>query len=323
MNGRAPSVTARTLVARSRRPAQATTAAALMRLAGGTALAPPRDSPAPTSVAAAGPAPAPALAREAPTSLAAAPQTPVPQTPVPRTPAPHAAALRAAALEAVAPTPAPEAPVPLTAPAGQHVRYQVATERAYAESPPAGSSALSVRPAAASAPTAPAQRPAPTAPGPPPAPVPLPAAVRTADTGRPPRDDATPAPVPPAAAAAPAARDRIPRPEGLTRITGATPFVKRARRPARSVASPDTGTVRPAARPQPQPESPTAETPTPGQTPAAARTPAPPRAAPAHPPVTIGEIHVHVTEPAAAAADPFSLLAPYAQGLTARRDGAW
>jgi hypothetical protein len=95
--------------------------------------------------------------------------------------------------------------------------------------------------------------------------------------------------------------DRIRRAgaEGLTRIAGATPFVERARRPARSVEMP-------AAPPEPAPAA-----------------PAVPRAAPGHPPVTIGEIHVHVTEPAAAAADPLSLLAPYAQGLTARRDGAW
>lgn len=312
MNGRAPSATARTLIARSRRPAQASTPAALLRLAGGTALTPPQDGPAPVSMAAAGPAPASATALEA-----AAPQAPAPQAP-----APHAAALRAA-LEAVAPTPAPQArapgaPVRPTAPAGQHVRYQAATERAYAEPPPSGSSAPSPRPAAVTAMAAPARRPASSPP-----PTPVPAAVRTADIGRPPRDDAAGPPVPPAAAAGPEARDRIlrPRPEGLARITDANPFVERARRPARSAASPDTGAVRPAAPPQPEP--PTVGTPTPEQFPAVARRSADPRAAPAHPPVTIGEIHVHVTEPAAVAADPFSLLAPYAQGLTARRGGAW
>jgi hypothetical protein len=42
---------------------------------------------------------------------------------------------------------------------------------------------------------------------------------------------------------------------------------------------------------------------------------------PAHPPVSIGEIHVHVTEPAPAAADPLALLTPYGRGLTARRGG--
>jgi hypothetical protein len=46
------------------------------------------------------------------------------------------------------------------------------------------------------------------------------------------------------------------------------------------------------------------------------------RAETAQPPVTIGEIHVHVTEPARAAADPLALLAPYTNGLTARRGGA-
>jgi hypothetical protein len=326
MNRRAPSATARTLIARSRRPGLANTAAAVLRLAGQTELAPPQHGPAPVGVAAAVPAPASALA----------PETTAPRAAAPQTPAPHAAAPRGA-LEAVVPTPAPQArapgaPVPPMAPAGQPVRYQAAIERASAEPPPSGSSVPSPRPAAITAPAAPARRPAP---GPPPAPVP--AAVRTADTGRPPRDDAARPPVPPAAAGLPAdagppvpptaaagpeVRDGIlwPGPEGLARITGATPFVERARRPARSVASPDTSTVRPDAPPQPEP--PTVGTPTPKQIPAVAHAPAGPRAAPAHPPVTIGEIHVHVTEPAAAAADPFSLLAPYAQGLTARRDGA-
>jgi len=46
-----------------------------------------------------------------------------------------------------------------------------------------------------------------------------------------------------------------------------------------------------------------------------------PRAEPAHPPVSIGEIHVHVTESGPAAADPLALLTPYGQGLTARRGG--
>jgi hypothetical protein len=45
------------------------------------------------------------------------------------------------------------------------------------------------------------------------------------------------------------------------------------------------------------------------------------RAGPAHPPVSIGEIHVHMAEPAPAAADPLTLLKPYGQGLTARRGG--
>jgi hypothetical protein len=37
------------------------------------------------------------------------------------------------------------------------------------------------------------------------------------------------------------------------------------------------------------------------------------------PPVTIGEIHVHVAAPAEAGPDPLALLAPWANGLTARR----
>ncbi|MCW3819211.1 hypothetical protein ONA91_32695 [Micromonospora sp. DR5-3] len=43
---------------------------------------------------------------------------------------------------------------------------------------------------------------------------------------------------------------------------------------------------------------------------------------PAHPPVTIGEIHVHQAAPVQAPPDPLSLLSPYAGGLTARR-GPW
>jgi hypothetical protein len=46
-----------------------------------------------------------------------------------------------------------------------------------------------------------------------------------------------------------------------------------------------------------------------------------PRAGHQYPPVTIGEIHVHVSEPGGGP-DPLALLAPYARGLTARRDGA-
>jgi len=45
-------------------------------------------------------------------------------------------------------------------------------------------------------------------------------------------------------------------------------------------------------------------------------------AQPAHPPVIIGEIHVHEAAAAPAPADPLGLLAPYAGGLTARR-GLW
>lgn len=42
----------------------------------------------------------------------------------------------------------------------------------------------------------------------------------------------------------------------------------------------------------------------------------------AAPPVSIGEIHVHVAAPAGATPDPLALLAPYADGITARRAGA-
>ena len=43
---------------------------------------------------------------------------------------------------------------------------------------------------------------------------------------------------------------------------------------------------------------------------------------PAHPPVQIGEIHVHVAAPASAGPDALALLAPWSGGLTARRAGA-
>jgi hypothetical protein len=68
-----------------------------------------------------------------------------------------------------------------------------------------------------------------------------------------------------------------------------------------------------------------ASTPQPAVSPAAeprVQQPSRPRAEPAHPPVSIGEIHVHVTEPAPAAADPLALLTPYGHGLTARRGGS-
>lgn len=84
---------------------------------------------------------------------------------------------------------------------------------------------------------------------------------------------------------------------------------------------PDDGVVGSAAPRPPEPVP--AEPPAPERSPSRPGPPGGPRAAPAHPPVTIGEIHVHVTEPPPAAADPLALLAPYAQGLTARRDGSW
>ena len=42
----------------------------------------------------------------------------------------------------------------------------------------------------------------------------------------------------------------------------------------------------------------------------------------AAPPVSIGEIHVHVAAPAGPTPDPLALLAPYADGITSRRAGA-
>jgi hypothetical protein len=112
-----------------------------------------------------------------------------------------------------------------------------------------------------------------------------------------------------------------------SRDMAASPLVDRVRRPALSAAAPDAGqaaspahgavTGVPLARERadsvPAPTVPALAAPAP---------PASPRDGTAHPPVTIGEIHVHVAEPAPAGADPLALLAPYARGLTARRDGA-
>lgn len=50
------------------------------------------------------------------------------------------------------------------------------------------------------------------------------------------------------------------------------------------------------------------------------QTPRPSRAPDPTPPVSIGEIHVHVENPPASSPDPLALLAPYAKGLTARRE---
>ena len=138
--------------------------------------------------------------------------------------------------------------------------------------------------------------------------------------------------------------------EALSRMTAAVPLVERARRPAPLASAPDPGAAGPAASPSagpvtvtPQPPGPAPAdlpplaVPQPPATPeslaipppqAVPQPPATPeslavsRAVPAQPPVTIGEIHVHVAEPAPASADPLALLAPYARGLTARPDGA-
>ena len=130
-------------------------------------------------------------------------------------------------------------------------------------------------------------------------------------------------PARPAPAAGPQVQGQVERagPEVLPRTTGMNPLVERAYRPARSVKRSDTGPVRPAAALPPEPA--TAKPPAPEHSAAVPGPRTDPRAAPAHPPVTIGEIHVHVAEPPSAAADPLALLAPYARGLTARRDGAW
>jgi hypothetical protein len=256
-------------------------AAATLRLAGGTAFA-AQNRPAPGSAPTARPAPAPPIALRAPASRASAA---APRTPATGTQAPA--------------TRAPAPPATRTPP-GQPVRHLAVIDRAQARPRSSGSAEPPAGQAAAAPPVAP---------------------VPAADTDRPPRHHAMRGSVPPAAMAGPPARDRIPpaEPGRLTPVTGATPFTERARRSAPSAAGPGTGAVSPAVPPSPEPAP--VPWPAPEPAPAASGPLAAPRAVPAHPPVTIGEIHVHVTEPAAAGDDPLGLLAPYAGGLTARRDG--
>lgn len=99
----------------------------------------------------------------------------------------------------------------------------------------------------------------------------------------------------------------------------ASPLVDRARRPAPPVSAADPSKQPTATSPATGPVTMTSGGPE--RAPAVPAPPDSPRAVPVHPPVTIGEIHVHVTEPAPPGADPLALLAPYTRGLTARRDG--
>ncbi|MFL0240011.1 hypothetical protein [Mycobacterium sp. SMC-17] len=121
----------------------------------------------------------------------------------------------------------------------------------------------------------------------------------------------------PAAAPPPIRPDTPPAP---TDIPAATHFTRRSiREPVapeappepiaatRAHASTDAASLSTAAQPeQPQriPDAPTT---------------GPSTAPDVSPPVSIGEIHVHVTAPSDSAADPMTLLEPYANGLTARR----
>jgi hypothetical protein len=314
MTGRVPSVTARTLVARSRRPAPPAGAAPALRLAEPTVLAPPQGGPAPAA-----------------TASAPAWQTPTTTGPAVQARAPQAAVRQAAAPQAAVPPPAVQTPISSAAPApaGVSLRYPDAVARAATASRATGSSlAGSALPSAGAAvpaaPLAPARATGSAPPGPPP--VPVVRAARPADATGLPRHDG-PVPQAPAEARDIQGRAWPGEPVGLTPATGANQLVARARRPGRSVSPgrsvkrPDDGVGRPAAPRLPGPV--TAEPPAPERSPARAEPLTGPRAAPTHPPVTIGEIHVHVAEPPSAAADPLALLAPYARGLTARQDGDW
>ena len=161
---------------------------------------------------------------------------------------------------------------------------------------------------------------------------------RPVPTARPARHEAPRIPPAPVSAAVPVIPSWVAAPVSgaPSRQAASKPLTERARRPALS-AAPPVGAASPVANPYPladqthQPASSAAQ-PAPAEAapPAAVpdRAPSSPeapfraRAEPAHPPVTIGEIHVHVAEPAPSTADPLALLAPYRQGLTARRGGA-
>jgi hypothetical protein len=93
------------------------------------------------------------------------------------------------------------------------------------------------------------------------------------------------------------------------------PLVERASRAAQPVAAPEQGAAWLTIQAAPEPAQPLERDQT------AALPPGGPYPGPVHPPVSIGEIHVHVTEPAVSGADPLALLTPYARGLTARRGG--
>jgi len=331
-----PSATARTLVARSRRPARPARAAPAFRLAEGTVHTPSQGGPA-RAATPSSPASAPvwqAPRTTAPTTMAPTTATPAvqahaPQAAIWQADAPQAAARQAAAPEAIVLPPAAETYIPSAAPApaGESLRYPEAVARAAgsretgspsAGSPPPVPSTGTTVPAA---PLAPARATGSASPGPPPAPV-TPAA-RRVDTSEPPRHDVPRIPAPQAPVADRDVQGRAGReePVAATRATDANPLVGRARRPGRSVKRPDEDAIGSVA-PRP-PEPVTVEPPAPERSPARPRPPTGPQAAPTHPPVTIGEIHVHVAEPPSAAADPLALLAPYARGLTARGDGAW
>jgi hypothetical protein len=122
--------------------------------------------------------------------------------------------------------------------------------------------------------------------------------------------------------------DPVPRGDAVRGITPTEPdgsqLAERALRqaPASAPAAWPRTEPAPSVRAEPVPAGPALAAP-PADT--AAGIPAPregARPAPGHPPVAIGEIHVHVAAPPAAGTDPLALLAPYALGLTARRDGA-
>jgi hypothetical protein len=329
VNGRSPSAAARSLVARSRRPARTTGAVAALMLAGGTASAPgpSRGRTVPgTAPSASGEPPATLGPSDAAGPLAAAGV--VAAVGMAATAGTAAAAGMAAAPDlpsrsgAPGPSVAPGPPGPpaTAGPPAVSPRFPAAGWV------PAGSPA-EVRPAWSAHPGTPLAARADAAGGPGTGPLtsPVSPAAAPAVTSRPARrHDGVGTSPSGELAAVPAIQARVSRPatDVPSLATAVNPLVERAHRPARSAAAPDPGTMPSGAPSPPEPATATAQTPerAPGVT---VGPPAAVREVPAHPPVTIGEIHVHVTEPAGAAADPLALLAPYARGLTARRDGAW
>lgn len=305
MNGQTGQATAASLIARSRRPARATAAMALLRLTGGTALLPLPGRGVAALVPAASAASARSPQRGHPSDVTAQ------ADPGLADPAPADVPSSAGWGEGVRPDgrgarggwPRPSGPAPAIGARpgslGSEQTLGPAFSAGLSSGVPAGSSSA--------APDGPPSVRTGGLPG------------RGADTASTARV-AVPAIRARVSGSAPADPHRVIAPSCVPAVS---PLVDRVRRPAPSAAAPDAGQASESAANEPVTVAP----PVPGRTPAgpAPAVPAPPaspHAMPPHPPVTIGEIHVHVAEPAPAGADPLALLAPYARGLTARRDGA-
>jgi hypothetical protein len=294
MNAVTTSMAARALVARSRRPARANFGAAAHQLTAEPSFAPRPDNAIPVvaSVAPAAATPTKPLATSVP-SPAAPPRLPASWYASARPPRPGTSRFSRAAS-------GPTARMPGT-PARVAASPSVTEGDHRLPSPVAAAS-----PGAAPPPTASPPQPTPATPAPGTNPL-----AERAHRSAPRVTAATPgANAPPAAPA--------PQPMPATPEPGTDPLAERAHRPAPPAVGPGPVTMAPTALQERHPTAPA--TPVPER---ASTVPEPggSRAETAQPPVTIGEIHVHVVEPPSAAADPLVLLTPYAQGLTATRGG--